>query len=471
MAKRSADNSLSGHDKEAKRLRSMVDLSKKVLDTVPIVQWRLQVHRWEWLVDTTDQNMAITQRGIERMQGSLATHLDNQRGKLLALVQETLNLMDETVRLLSQGTIDDEIKAMETFIAKHGPPAHQRTASELQVVDTKVVYYARSKDASTAVDRDELLAEKMRAAQGIAHVDGKALDVSDVLALTTDLVERARGLKDIILEFQDLSVDPKQLFPIQTKSQLKRVCRALRRKNYAQLWQSASCSACLEPKLETFQCNNADCPHYLCSECFATAVFKNAEGKFQDPEKLQQVARLSCFYCFAGTMPSDICRALPACDFDIFLHAVEVEAQSEKAKDAACEQTRDAQRFRALPSSAEKMFKLEQDIIAELITIKCPSCSAPFGAFDACCSLTCTRCGAVFCALCLGGPFESDDVAHAHVAACEQRPDAMTDLFLDLEAWKSHMERRQQRQIREYLDATDHPVEMKTRLLDFFAPL
>jgi hypothetical protein len=160
---------------------------------------------------------------------------------------------------------------------------------------------------------------------------------------------------------------------------------------------------------------------------------------------------------------------VPAYAFGAFLGAVEAHALAEKANGAAREQAREVQRFRALPSSAEKLFKLEQDIIAELITIKCPCCLAPFGSFDACCSLTCTSCGAILCALCLGS-FENDDVAHAHVASCKERPDEMTDLFLDLDAWNRHMGRRQQRQIHEYLDRTDLADDIKKRLMAFFAP-
>ena len=182
------------------------------------------------------------------------------------------------------------------------------------------------------------------------------------------------------------------------------------------------------------------------------------------------MARLSCFYCRSGTMPLDICRTMPAAGFDVFIGAVEVHAQAEKASDAAAEKTREAASYQGLPTSSEKLFLLEKTIISEMMAIKCPNCMAKFGSFDACCSLTCTHCGAIFCALCLGGPYENDDVAHAHVAECKERPDDMTDLFLDLDKWNSLMESRQQKQIRRYLDGTDLANDLKQRLLDFFAP-
>ena len=468
MAKRNLDTA-AAVDKEAKHLRGYLDESKKLLEAIPVVHWRLRVHKWEWLVEATDLNLAIVQRGIERMQRAPATHLEHQRGKVLTLTRETMNLMSEGLGLLSGGEVDSEIDAMKLFL--DGKCARERTASygHIQMLDAKLVYYARAKDAKSAQDRDELLTEKMRVTKEFGLPGDAGLSVRDAVVLTTDFLERARSVKEIILTYVDSSVDAKDLFPIQTKAQLKKVCEGLKRRNYAQLWQSASCSARLEEKLDTFQCDNLECTHHLCSECFASEIFKSADEQYHDLERLQRVARLSCFCCRAGTMPPDICRAMPTGGLEAFLSAVEVLAQAEKANDAAHEQAREVQRFRALPSCADKIFKLEQDIIAELITIKCPTCLAPFGAFDACCSLTCTSCGSVFCALCLGGPFANDDIAHAHVAECEERPDGMPDLFLDLDTWKGHMERRQHKQIRQYLDATDLADDVKHRLLYFFS--
>ena len=285
-----------------------------------------------------------------------------------------------------------------------------------------------------------------------------------------DLLQLAGDLKSFIRSFEDLAVDATELSHIQTKSQLENACRALRRRDYTRLWQSAMCSSRLEQKHDAFQCDNLECGHYLCAECYATEVSTSADEQFHDPERLQRVTGLTCFYCRSGAMSSHICLAMPTSAFDIFRTAVEVQAQAEKARDATRDHIREVRRFRALPSSDEKLFKLEQDIIAELITIKCPTCMAPFGSFDACCSLTCTTCGSMLCALCLGGPFENDEIAHTHVAECKERPDCMfPGVFLDLDNWKQHIKRRQQKQIREYLDKTDLADRLKRRLMDFFS--
>ena len=463
MAKRSAETAAASQ--QAKHLRSNLDESKKVLDEVPLVHWRMRLHKWEWLVETTDMNLSILQRGIERMQSSAATQLGSSGDKVLTLARETLDLMNEGLGLVSGGKVDSEIEAMELFVNGNAMPASPR---RVQVLDNRLIYDARVKDVKAA-DRDGLLAEKMRATQAF-ELPGSELTVADAVVLTTDFLQRARSLKALILEYEDPSVDAKDFFRIQTQPQLKNVIKALRRHNYSQLWQSAKCMACMEQKLDTFQCDNIECGYYLCSQCFADTVCKSADEQHHDLERLQRVARLSCFYCRTGTMASDICRAMPEGGFDAFLGAVEVLAQAEKATDAAAEKTREVATYQALPTTSEKLFLLEKTIISGMIAIKCPSCMAKFGSFTACCSLTCTQCDAVFCALCLGGPFENDDVAHAHVLKCVERPDDMTDLFLDLDKWNLLMQSRQQKQIRRYLDGTDLPHDLKQRLLDFFAP-
>ena len=103
MAKRSAETA-ANQEKQAKQLRSNFDEAKELLDTIPLLHWRLQINRWEWLVETTDQNLAILQRGIERMQVAPATHLDNQRDKVYTLGRETLHLMDIR-RLVRKATL------------------------------------------------------------------------------------------------------------------------------------------------------------------------------------------------------------------------------------------------------------------------------------------------------------------------------------------------------------------------------
>ena len=188
------------------------------------------------------------------------------------------------------------------------------------MLDHRLIYDARVKDVKAA-DRDGLLAEKMRVTQAF-ELPGSELTVADAVVLTTDFLQRARSLKALILEYEDPSVDAKDFFRIQTQPQLKNVIKALRRHNYSQLWQSAKCMACMEQKLDTFQCDNIECGYYLCSQCFADTVFKSADEQHHDLERLQRVARLSCFYCRTGTLPSDICRTMPPgrCDYGSAVH-------------------------------------------------------------------------------------------------------------------------------------------------------
>ena len=453
-------------DKASKQLRSNMDETKKIFDTIPIVHWRLQIHKREWLVESVDTNLAIVQRGIERMQVAPPTQVEIQGNKVYTLARETLNLMDEASKIVSDGKLDIDIDGMRKFIDEYGRTSHQQATGQLNAIDAKLVFYARQKDLKTSRDRDELLNEKMR----LTHtelIDGKPFDIQDAVYLAKDYLKRACGIKDLILQYEDLS-DATDLSRIQTKPQLNKACRALRRKNYAELWRSATCSVCLEQKFDTFQCENWDCTHYLCSGCFATAAYRSWEENFHDVEKTRSIATLECFFCHNGTISSDICRAMPACDVDIFLHAVEINAYSEKASEMAAEKAEEITRYRGL-SSSEKLFRLEKEIIGELIAIKCPLCSRKYGDFDGCAALTC-HCGAHFCGLCGEGKFDDDEACHAHVASCPERPIGMTDsLFVENLIWRSHVADRQQLQVKEYVDSTDLAVELKEKLLDFFS--
>ena len=166
-------------------------------------------------------------------------------------------------------------------------------------------------------------------------------------------------------------------------------------------------------------------------------------------------------------MPSDICRTMSACDFDIFRHAVEMHAQSETASEMAAEKAYEIVEYQSL-SSSEKLFRLEKELIGELIAIKCPLCSRKYADFDGCAALTC-HCGAHFCGLCGEGPFDDDEACHAHVERCPDRPGGMTDsLFVDIACWRSHVADRQGRQINQYLASTDLAEDLKKKLLEFF---
>ena len=167
-------------------------------------------------------------------------------------------------------------------------------------------------------------------------------------------------------------------------------------------------------------------------------------------------------------MPSDIARQMQPVDVDSFLRAVEVHAQSEKSSEMAAEQARELASYRGL-SASEKLFRLEKEIVGEIIAIKCPRCTRKDADFDACAALTC-HCGAHFCSLCGAGPFDDDASCHAHVENCPDRPAGMTDsLFVENAIWRSHVADRQQRQVRQYLASSDLTEDLKKRLLAFFS--
>ena len=59
-------------------------------------------------------------------------------------------------------------------------------------------------------------------------------------------------------------------------------------------------------------------------------------------------------------------------------------------------------------------------ITEHILTLRCPSCQAPFVDFDGCSAVTCS-CGKYFCGLCLA-PQSNSSVCHAHVHRCDKNP-------------------------------------------------
>ena len=431
----------------------------------------MRTHKREWLADQVEQNMAILQGGVERMRGAAGVHLEAQRIKLCTLADETLKTMDACFGLL--GPLEDDLAAMDKFLASRGPSAGTLAIDHgMEMIDSKIMYFARDKDAETIADKEELLAAKM-------HIDGQvirgvlasatsALDMSEIEAFTLDLLHRTGTVKCTILGFQTRAVAADELWPLETKSQLEGLYRCMKRRNYTKVFPMNVCGVCLEKKSDCEGCNDIECDGQLCTTCFASQALKCAEENFNDPERLARVANLSCWFCKSGAMNSNIVRQMRFMDFELWEDCVRMQSMSEKAAEMAAETLHELTAYRGLPSS-EKLCRLEKELIGELIAIKCPRCSRKYGDFDACAALTC-HCGAHFCALCNAGPFDDDNSCHAHVESCADRPVGMSDsLFVENALWRRHVADRQQRQVREYLASSDLTEDLKKKLLEFFS--
>ena len=402
------------------------------------------------------------------MRGAAGAHLEVQRVKLCALAAETLQTMKACFGLL--GALENDIVAMDKVLVKRNCAA-TLAGLDLAVIDAKIVFYARVKDVECRADEEELLAAKLHVDSELVHrvlaSTAGSLDMIEVEAFTLELLHRTADVKTKILGFQSRP-NTHELWPVETKIQLEAVYRGLKRRNYTKVFPVKLCGVCLEMKVDCESCGNTECDGQICSACLGSQLFQCHEENFNDPEKLARVANLGCWFCSTGAMSSNIIRQMPFCDFELWEDCVRMQSMADKASEMSAEKARELAEYRGL-SSFEKLFRLEKEIIGEMITTRCKVCSRAFGDFEGCAALTC-GCGARICGLCFDGPFGDDENCHTHVANCPARPLDMTDaLFIDIASWKRHVADRQQQQVSQYLVSTDGSAELKQRLREFFS--
>ena len=105
--------------------------------------------------------------------------------------------------------------------------------------------------------------------------------------------------------------------------------------------------------------------------------------------------------------------------------------------------------------------------ISELLTNKCPRCSAAFVDFTGCCALQCASCPAHFCAWCLKES-PNNEANHAHVASCPEKPRG-AGTFYDNHSYAAFLVRRRTRLVQEALARLD-PPELAGDVYDVLRP-
>ena len=175
-----------------------------------------------------------------------------------------------------------------------------------------------------------------------------------------------------------------------------------------------NCLICSENS-RGYTCINA-C--FTCNECFAGHVM--AHTSIEDYGTLREMGgKLSCpMKCGAFLKVEDISLHAPGNPFKKFLDAL-IEVTRMEERDEEKKRTEKEIKRQAKLSEEEKRFHGYRLKLADLLTLKCPRCSAAFIDFDGCFALSCNRCRCNFCAYCLK---DCGNDAHAHVASCSLNP-------------------------------------------------
>jgi len=174
--------------------------------------------------------------------------------------------------------------------------------------------------------------------------------------------------------------------------------------------------------------------------------------------------------CQAAPFGDDaLARALPSSTFTAYMESRQklTEDRLEREKEQQMQELLKAElaRLQAMDERA-RVLHTHSEEIAALLTMKCPSCSAAFIDFSACCALTCSSCPAHFCAWCL--TLSEDKAAnHRHVAQCSVKPAGADPLF-PREHYPAFLVRRRRKLVQDALARLD--PELAGEVYDLLRP-
>lgn len=293
---------------DPKQARNNIIQSKRPLNEIPLVSWRLHLHRIEYLTSLIDMNLAIIESKVDKMKFLAEPQLEEQRNEMLVLAEETLDFMRRS-RLLRDAVIDSKIQAMEHVLREHDleslPLAAETTIAD---IDDKVIFYARNEDIADEMDdlRGQLTTAKQhlnseskkKAAETPLDVHLAVVFIKNMLARAYDAEEKTRG-------FNQHLADPLEMWPLNTEVQLEKVIFTLKERYYRELFPKTFCATCLEEKIDGVTCNS--CYTGICSQCFSDNVVHGcAERNFNDPEAVKDIALLRCCFCKKGGFPTEL---------------------------------------------------------------------------------------------------------------------------------------------------------------------
>jgi hypothetical protein len=180
-----------------------------------------------------------------------------------------------------------------------------------------------------------------------------------------------------------------------------------------------TCESAIAPTAVSLECPEG--AHTMCADC--TRGFLEAEA---EPVKMHQHrGALKCLApgCPSPAWPQRELLELPGGLGVGFAAVLQRMADLQQRTQAAPPLTKFAQSLAASLAARPDDAKGAQEIVAVLrqqiegrvLCLACPRCSLIFLDHEGCDALTCSQCGARFCAVCLADCGDTMDKAHAHV--------------------------------------------------------
>ena len=133
-------------------------------------------------------------------------------------------------------------------------------------------------------------------------------------------------------------------------------------------------------------------------------------------------------------------------------YVISKEIGKEMEKQKKVEVDRELKRLIALTEHQRTVLHHSQQIVENILNLKCPKCQWVFVDFTGCFALTCSNasCKCHFCGWCLKD-CGSDQDTHRHVATCKKNPSNCPDFYGRQEQFEDVHKASRQKQARDYL--------------------
>jgi len=162
--------------------------------------------------------------------------------------------------------------------------------------------------------------------------------------------------------------------------------------------------------------------HFLCWDCFEQHV-NQAAGPDSVGKCVDNEGCLLCPECSESITLLNVAKeSVPKKVFDLLENLKAkikiTKAVNEALKDQETRLRKEFERIQAIQDREEQMAeRLRLEIIEDILTLRCPRCKLAFIDYSGCAALTCAKCKAGFCALCLK---DCGHDAHQHVVNCPE---------------------------------------------------
>jgi len=226
-----------------------------------------------------------------------------------------------------------------------------------------------------------------------------------------------------------------------------------------------ACCICLEDGIrleEGKECGRTDGPpHFVCRDCLGQHVQATVgselrlrqatEGRVQCPGRPCDSAPYPDVD-LAQSVSSEVFRRYTESRLDLLEQRRAAELEGEMQARLGAE----LRRLQALDEKQRRVRAVRNQIVEDILTLKCPRCGQAFLDFVGCFALQCSRCPCGFCAWC--GADSGGSNAHEHVRNCREKPPGADVFFGTFEQFEAAQRRRRRRLLRNFLPTLDREI-------------